>query len=474
MQKEKPFEDGSNKVQKLNEMDSVENRFAIHSRRVLTPEGIREAWVYIHGDKIISVNDHAPVGIEIHSVNDLVLMPGLIDSHVHINEPGRTEWEGFDTATKAAAAGGITTLVDMPLNSSPVTTRGIAFEAKVSSSHGQLHVNCGFYGGLVPDNADEIALLVNMGVLGIKAFLSPSGIDEFPNVTEANLREAIPAITRSGLPLLVHSELVSDHPDIDLPAKFPHSYDAWLRSRPMQWENDAIQLLIRLCREYKCRTHIVHLSSSEALDMLKVAQAEGLPITVETCPHYLVFSAEDIEDRATLFKCAPPIRGKANNELLWEGLRSGIITMIVTDHSPATEDLKGIEHGKFSEAWGGIASLQFSLPATWTFAQQRNFTLKDISRWMSSNVARFLDLEQTKGCIAAGYDADLVAWDPEAACDTSKKNIFHRNPVSPYTDMQLKGRVHQTWVNGKMVFDQGKFPNLGEGKIILRNLSNEN
>jgi allantoinase len=227
-------------------------------------------------------------------------------------------------------------------------------------------------------------------------------------------------------------------------------------------------LLIRLSREFVCRTHIVHLSSAEAMPMLEAAIREGLPLTVETCPHYLVFCAEEIPDRATLFKCAPPIRERKNNDLLWEGVRSRIITMVVTDHSPATEVLKGIEHGSYVEAWGGIASLQFSLAATWTFAEIKGFGWEQVADWMSSNVADFLGLGTSKGKISAGFDADLVAWDPEGVCSTAKEDIHHRNPVSPYVGMPLKGRVHQTWVNGKMVFDQGKFPNLGQGKTILR------
>lgn len=248
----------------------------------------------------------------------------------------------------------------------------------------------------------------------------------------------------------------------------PRSHAAWLRSRPKHWENQAVELMIKLCRTYRCKTHIVHLSSSEAIPTLQAAIDEGLPITVETCPHYLVFAAEDIQDGETLFKCAPPIRERANNDLLWEALRTRLISMVVTDHSPATPDLKGIDTGRFREAWGGIASLQFSLAATWTEAEKRGFKLEDIARWMSGNVARFLGLQDCKGRIAPGADADLVVWDPHATCPTEKKDIQHRHPVSPYERMNLRGRVLQTYVGGKIVYDQGTFPNLGCGNLILR------
>lgn len=445
-----------------------ELKYVLHSKRVVLPEGVREAWVLVENGLIAAVLDAAPDDIPCRELGNHALLPGLIDSHVHINEPGRTEWEGFETATQAAAAGGITTLVDMPLNASPVTTTLAAFQAKLAAAKGKLHVNCGFYGGIVPGNTADLAPLMEAGVLGIKAFLSHSGIDEFPNVEEADLRAGMPLIAAGGVPLLVHAELVSDHPEIHLMDAHPRSHAAWLRSRPKYWENDAVALMIRLCRAYRCKTHIVHLASSEAIPMLQSAVDEGLPITVETCPHYLVFAAEDIQDGQTLFKCAPPIRERANNDLLWEALRSGLITMVVTDHSPATPDLKGIDNGRFREAWGGIASLQFSLAATWTEAEKRGFQIADIARWMSTNVAQFLGLQHRKGQIAVGMDADLLVWDPDAACPTEKTDIRHRHPVSPYERMNLRGRVLQTYVGGKIVYDQGNFTNFGCGNFILR------
>jgi allantoinase len=448
-------------------MHIFNDTFALHSERTVTPEGIEDAWVVVREGKILAVLDVEPEGIQIQELHNLVLMPGLIDSHVHINEPGRTEWEGFETATKAAARGGITTLVDMPLNSSPVTTTLAAFEQKLSAANGRMLVNCGFYGGLIPGNTADLEPLLKAGVLGIKAFLSHSGIDEFPNATEADLRAGMPIIAKYGVPLLVHCELVSDHPAMHIMDTHPNAHDAWLRSRPKSWENEAVALMIRLCRETGCKTHIVHLSSAEAVPLLQAAIAEGLPITVETCPHYLVFSAEEISDGQTIFKCAPPIREKANNEMLWDALRSGLISMIVTDHSPATPSLKGLEDGRFREAWGGIASLQFSLPAVWTAAQERGFGLLDITKWMSSNVAKFLGLDGHKGKIATGFDADFVVWAPDEKCATEREAIAHRHPVSPYVDRALFGNIYQTYVGGQIAYEHHEFGNLSTGKVIL-------
>ena len=452
----------------MGNSEHLEAPIALHSTRVLLAGELKPAWIVVKNGKIEACLAQAPEGISVTDFGDKVILPGLIDSHVHINEPGRTAWEGFETATKAAAAGGITTLVDMPLNSSPVTTTLAAFKAKLKAAEGKIHVDCGFYGGIVPGNTADLQPLMDAGVLGIKAFLSHSGIDEFPNVTEADLRAGMPIIAQNGIPLLVHSELVEDHPEIDLPKTAPRSHEAWLRSRPKEWENNAVALMIALCREYQCKTHIVHLSSAEAIPMLESAVAEGLPITIETCPHYLVFAAEDIAEGKTLFKCAPPIREKANNLQLWEGLRSGLITMVVTDHSPSTPELKSIDEGKFSEAWGGIASLQFSLAATWTEAEKLGFEIPQVAAWMSENVAKFLGIDTFKGKIAPGYDADLLIWEPETFCPTAHKDIHHKHPVSPYAEMDLKGRVYQTWLGGKIVYDRGNFPNLGLGNIILR------
>ncbi len=345
---------------------------AIQSNAILTPEGIKKGVVLIDKGRIRDIVAGVPEDVrEVIYLDDKLLMPGIVDTHVHINEPGRTEWEGFDTATRAALAGGITTLVDMPLNSSPVTTTAAAFDAKRLSMK-RLHANVGLWGGIVPGNDAAIEPLIDKGVLGFKAFLTHSGIDEFPNATEADLRKAMPILARHGMPLLVHCEL-TDTPANE-PAWASTSYRGYLSSRPKAWENRAIDLMIRLCEEYGCKVHIVHLSSAEAIEPIRKAKEKGLPLTVETGQHYLHFNAEGIADGQTAFKCAPPIREKANNELLWQALKEGIIDFVATDHSPAPPELKYLplrhatlrqaqddttQGGDFKKAWGGIASLQF-------------------------------------------------------------------------------------------------------------------
>jgi len=334
---------------------------AVVSRRVVTPDGVRDAAVLIEGGRIAGLAERnaVPPGWAVLDATDRVVMPGLVDAHVHVNEPGRTEWEGFETATRAAAAGGVTTLVDMPLNSIPATTSVSALEAKLEAARGRLSVDCGFWGGVVPGNAGELDRLVDAGVAGFKAFLVPSGVDEFPQVEERDLRAALPILARQGVPLLVHAELAGPVPS---EASDPRRYSSYLASRPSSWENEAVRLLARLCRETGGRIHIVHLSSSQALPILAEARAAGLPVTVETCPHYLFFAAEDVPVGRTEFKCSPPIRERANRERLWAGLSEGTIDMVVSDHSPCTPELKGLGAGDFLRAWGGIASLQFRLP----------------------------------------------------------------------------------------------------------------
>lgn len=449
------------------------NRFALHSNRVLVGNEILPATVIINNHKIEEVVN-GPVtnpDYPISDVGDSVIMPGLIDSHVHINEPGRTNWEGFDTATKAAAAGGITTLVDMPLNSSPVTTNKQSFDEKLNATKGKLHVNCGFWGGIVPDNIDELDELIQSGVLGLKAFLTHSGIDEFPNVSKQDLQKGLPILKKKhNVPLLVHSELTIPHEDESLLIDNPTSYQAYLKSRPKAWEDNAINLMIELCKEFDTPIHIVHLSSSNSITSLRQAMAAGLPITVETCPQYLYFNAEDIPDGHTAYKCAPPIREKANNDLLWKALKDGLFSFIVTDHSPAIPDIKEIESGNLKEAWGGISSLQFSLPAIWTKAKDKGFTLPIIANLMSTNVADFLKIGHRKGRIASGYDADIVIWNPEKDFEVKTENIQYKHKISPYIGQKLNGVVEQTYVNGSKVFDNGLFPNLAQGEIIKRRM----
>jgi allantoinase len=440
-------------------------KHAIASQRIVTPIGVRSGILLLNGNKIEDLVTELPgKDYTIEDLGDLVLMPGIIDPHVHINEPGRTDWEGFDTATKAALAGGITSLIEMPLNASPVTTTVKAFEEKIKVTKGKLHCNCGFWGGVIPGNEKEIEPLIEKGVWGFKAFLTHSGIDEFPNVTESDLRKAMPIIAKHGLPLLVHCELST--PTYHLPFT-TRLYKEYLASRPRKWEGDAIALMIRLCEEFNCRTHIVHLSSSDSLEQISDAKRKGLPITVETCQHYLYFNAETIPDGRTEFKCAPPIREQENNFLLQQALDFGLIDFVATDHSPAPPGMKEMESGDLVNAWGGIASLQFSLPALWTVMQKRGGVVQEMAKWLADHPAKFTGLAN-KGRIEKGYDADLVVWNPEATFIVTKEIIQHRHKITPYLGEELKGVVNQTWLAGKKVYEGGKFLHLREGQLLLK------
>jgi len=439
--------------------------FAIKGNKILTPEGIRQAVVLVKDGRIADVLPDLPEGFaaDVIDIQDRVLMAGVIDTHVHINEPGRTDWEGFNTATRAAIAGGLTMLVDMPLNSSPVTTSAQAFDVKIAATTGQLHTNCGFWGGLVPGNTDQIEPLISKGVLGFKAFLTHSGIDDFPNVTEEDLRKAMPIIARHNLPLLVHCELSTDE---KLATGDVTSYSNYLQSRPKEWEDKAIALMIRLCEEFNCRTHIVHLSSANSIEPIAKAKQKGLPLTVETGQHYLYFDAEEIPDRQTQFKCAPPIRERENNEQLWMALKDDIIDFVATDHSPAPPDLKKLVSGNFMTAWGGIASLQFALPVLWTAAKKHNCTLENIAKWLCENPAKLTGQSSKKGKIEKGYDADLIAWNPEKMFVLMEGLIQHKHKVTPYLNEELVGVVEQTYVGGVNVFKDGKIVNWNKGKLI--------
>jgi allantoinase len=467
---------------------------AIISDRTITPDGMKKAVVLIKDGIIADVLTELPAGdFPVMNVGNKVLMTGVVDPHVHINEPGRTDWEGFDTATKAAIAGGITTLVDMPLNSSPVTTTVKAFDEKINASFEsspfdklrvtktKLHTNCGFWGGIVPGNEKEIVPLIGKGVLGFKAFLTHSGIDEFPNVTEDDLRKAMPIIAKNGLPLLVHCELSSPLP-INASFHFPSPwgegarradeaggevYQNYLSSRPKKWEDDAIYLMIQLCEEFNCRTHIVHLSSADSIEQIAKAKQNGLPLTVETGQHYLYFNAEDIKDGQTQFKCAPPIREKENNEKLWQALKEGIIDFVATDHSPAPPGMKESASGDFMKAWGGISSIQFALPVLWTAAKKHDCSLNNIAKWLCEKPAILAGKQNSKGSIAKGYDADLVVWDPDQHFTVTETMIHHKHKSTPYLDEELYGVVEQTYLKGEKVFDKGQFI-LNKGCILLR------
>ena len=447
--------------------------FGIYSKNVVLPEGVHEAVVVVEGDTISGIYNpvDAPEGVPIEDMGSLVVMPGLVDSHVHINEPGRTEWEGFETATRAAAAGGITTVADMPLNSNPVTTTEDALRIKLDAAQSKLWVDTAFFGGVVPGNTKALENMIEDGVVGFKCFLIHSGIDDFPNVTEADLRQAMPILAKHNVPLLVHAELEHDHPEerVSLPEwQDSRSYDSFLKSRPRKWEDDAIALMIGLCEEFKCPVHIVHLSSSQMVPKIRTAIDKKLPFTVETCPHYLTFASEEIPDGDTRFKCAPPIRERENREKLWGAIKDGTVSIVVSDHSPCVPDLKFIPEGDLKKAWGGISSLQFRLPAIWTEAQKRGFSLEDLTRWLCSSPADFLGVGAKKGRLAAGYNADIVVWDPNAKAEISPGTIQHRHKVTPYEGRDLRGKVERTYLRGEKIFENGKIIGKPTGAVLLR------
>lgn len=442
--------------------------FAIRSKKILTEKGFIDGYILIKDGKTLDIfhSGQSPDCYIEYSL-DSVVMPGIVDCHVHINEPGRTDWEGFETATKSAAAGGITTLVDMPLNCSPVTTTASALNTKLDAVRNKLWVDCGFWGGIIPDNLDELEPLLQAGVLGCKVFLINSGIAEFPNVTEKDLRESMPVLKKYGVPLLVHAEMESI-PGQTENYNNPESYQAFLDSRPKALENNAINLVLDLCKENGCKTHIVHLSSAETLPAIKEARDSGFPFSVETCPHYLTFNAEEISDGDTRFKCCPPIREKENNDQLWKGLKEGVIDFIVSDHSPCTANLKLMETGDIEHAWGGISGLQFSLSLIWTTARNRGFSIQEISHLMSKNTAEFIGLGNRKGKIAPGFDADYVVWNPEQSFKIENEMIQHKNKITPYLGRELYGAILKTYLRGKKVYDNGKFSQEPKGAFLLR------
>ena len=443
----------------------------IRSQRVVLPDGVRPAEIRVDNGKIISI---APLGTgtlgtpgTLIDAGSAVVMPGLVDTHVHINDPGRADWEGFETATLSAAAGGVTTVVDMPLNSIPATTTVAALEVKRRAAAGRCQVDVGFWGGVVPGNAGDIEPLARAGVLGFKCFLSPSGVAEFDHVSEADLREAMPIIAKTGLPLLVHAEMPAllRLPD---PRADPRRYATWLDSRPAAAEQAAIDLLIELSEQASARVHIVHLASADALASIAGARARGLPLTVETCPHYLTFAAEDVADGDTALKCAPPIRESEHRERLWGALTDRLIDLVATDHSPAPAALKHIEDGDFLAAWGGIASLQIALPVVWTGAAARGIPLHRLAEWMSDAPARLAGLSGRKGAIAPGCDADLVIFDPDREMIVDSSRLYHRHPVTPYDGARLRGVVMATMLGGEIVFDHGECIGRPLGQTLSR------
>ena len=449
---------------------------AFIARRVITAEGLRPAALLVEGERIqaIVAPDQVPAGgYKIHDFGEAAILPGLVDSHVHINDPGRTEWEGFETATRAAAAGGYTLLVDMPLNCLPPTTTVAALQAKRAAAHGKCRVDWAAWGGVVHDNQLDIEALAAAGVAGFKCFLINPGIDGFTMVTEQQLRAALPHVARTCLPLLVHAELsgpIDRATETLARADWSH-YSTYLQSRPDEAELAAIRLMLSLCREYGFRLHIVHLSTSQALEELRAARSEGLAVSVETCPHYLHLSAEMIANAATLSKCAPPIRSRENCETLWQGLRDGTIDLVVTDHSPCPPAMKRLAEGNFRTAWGGIASLSVALPLMWTEASRRGFTLLDLARWMAAAPAQLAGCDTRKGRIAAGYDADFVVFDPDREFIVTEERLHYRHPVSPYLGETLRGVVKATYLRGTPVFKEGAFTGEPGGQEYAANTS---
>ncbi|KAJ0065225.1 hypothetical protein NL108_006587 [Boleophthalmus pectinirostris] len=429
---------------------------AIRSTRVLRDSELQAAVVVIKNGKIHHIlSDSNFSGAEVLDVGDSVVMPGLVDSHVHVNEPGRTTWEGFWTATRAAAAGGVTTIVDMPLNSIPPTTTLANFQEKLREAAGKCFVDTAFWGGVIPGNEWELQPMIRAGVAGFKCFMIHSGVDEFPHVTNSDLHTAMKQLQGTGTVLLFHAE--REIQDVKQDSRDPCQYSTFLQSRPDEMETEAIRIVTQLCLQYQVRCHIVHLSSARPLKMIQEARETGAPITVETTHHYLSLRAEDIPAGATQFKCCPPIRSSANQEELWSALKARDIDMVVSDHSPCTPDLKRLETGDFTEAWGGISSLQFGLPLFWTSASQRGFGLPDVVRLLSEKPAEMCRLDHLKSRLTPGFDADLVIWDPEREFEIIEENIHHRNKLTPYLGMKLRGAVRGTVVRGQLVFWEGRF-----------------
>ena len=439
----------------------MSDRLIVRGRRVALPGGVEPASIAIAGGRIVAVGAHDAPGDGARELDAgaAIVLPGLVDSHVHANEPGRTDWEGLGPASRAAAAGGVTTIVDMPLNSLPPTLDVAALELKRDAARGQVWVDVAFWGGVVPANVDELPALAAAGACGVKAFLAESGVPEFPYLDEAALAQAMEACARHGITLLVHAELPAAPGDGD--HAIGRSYASWLASRPARSEVDAISLLVRhqarlAAKGPAPRVHVVHLSAADALPVVAGARAAGLPLSAETCPHYLALEAESIADGATLCKCAPPIRGAENRERLWHGLAAGTISLVASDHSPSPPAGKALEDGDFGRAWGGISSLGLGLSVLWTEAVRRGFDAADLARWMALEPARLAGLDAAKGALAPGRDADFVLFDPDATWTVAPDRLWTRHKITPYAGHTLRGRVLATWLRGERIFAAGE------------------
>ncbi|HEY8702550.1 MAG TPA: allantoinase AllB [Arthrobacter sp.] len=438
----------------------------IRGRHILTPDGLAACEVGVRGGRIVAIE---PLGgglsgnEVIELADDETLIPGLVDTHVHVNEPGRTEWEGFASATRAAAAGGVTTIIDMPLNSIPPTTTMEGLKLKREAAGDQAFVDVGFWGGAVPGNRADLRPLHDEGVFGFKCFLLPSGVDEFPHLDADEMEEDMAELTSFDSLMIVHAE---DSQAIDhAPRPGGGRYSAFLASRPRGAENKAVAEVIERARRTGARAHILHLSSSDALPMIAAAKRDGVRLTVETCPHYLTLTAEEIPDGATAYKCCPPIREASNRELLWEGLQNGTIDCVVSDHSPSTLDLKDLENGDFAVAWGGVSSLQLGLPLVWTEARRRGIPLEQVVSWMAGKPAALVRL-QHKGQLAPGHDADFSVFAPDEAFVVDVSRLKHKNAITPYDGKALSGVVRRTFLRGNVV--DGQIPT---GKLLRRGAS---